>query len=163
MSSSFKIDESAFDKLAEILKKHGLSEIEYKEGDRKIRISMTTAQQATILQSTKEVSSEFSTQSAATVSSSPLIQDSQNTDNIENNAGIEIKSPMVGTCYMSPEPGAACFVKIGDEVAIGQPLLIIEAMKVMNLIKSQYAGKVSDIKVLSGDSVEYGQVLLILE
>ena len=74
-----------------------------------------------------------------------------------------ITSPMVGTAYVAPEPGAATFVSVGDSVKEGQTLLIIEAMKVMNQIPSPRAGKVTQILVEDGQPVEYGEPLLIIE
>ncbi|MEM7525421.1 MAG: biotin/lipoyl-containing protein, partial [Pseudomonadota bacterium] len=74
-----------------------------------------------------------------------------------------VTSPMVGTIYMAPEPGAAAFVKPGDAVTEGQTLLIVEAMKTMNQIPSPRAGKVARILVDDGQAVEYGAPLVILE
>ncbi|WP_040848007.1 biotin/lipoyl-containing protein, partial [Nitrospirillum viridazoti] len=74
-----------------------------------------------------------------------------------------VKSPMVGTAYLAPEPGAGTFVKVGDAVKVGQTLLIIEAMKVMNPIKATKAGTVTQIQVGDAQPVEYGEVLLIIE
>jgi acetyl-CoA carboxylase biotin carboxyl carrier protein len=74
-----------------------------------------------------------------------------------------LKSPMVGTCYLAPEPGAANFINLGDTVQKDQPVLIIEAMKVMNLIKAHKAGTVTKIAVKNSDPVEYGQILLVIE
>jgi acetyl-CoA carboxylase biotin carboxyl carrier protein len=74
-----------------------------------------------------------------------------------------IKAPMVGTAYLSPQPEAPPFIKVGDTVREGQPLLIIEAMKVMNQIPAPRAGRVTQILVTDGTPVEYGQTLLVLE
>jgi acetyl-CoA carboxylase biotin carboxyl carrier protein len=74
-----------------------------------------------------------------------------------------VKSPMVGTAYLSPQPGAAAFIKVGDRVAEGDVLLIIEAMKVMNQIRSPRAGQVTEILVEDGVPVEFGQVLLVID
>jgi acetyl-CoA carboxylase biotin carboxyl carrier protein len=74
-----------------------------------------------------------------------------------------VTSPMVGTCYLSPEPGAPAFVKVGDKVREGQTLVIVEAMKVMNPIRSPRGGTVARIAVENGAPVEYGEVLLVLE
>ncbi len=70
---------------------------------------------------------------------------------------------MVGTCYLAPEPGAKKFIEIGDTVSKGQPLLIIEAMKVMNYIRAKNDGKVINILVQDAQPVEYGQLLLVIE
>jgi acetyl-CoA carboxylase biotin carboxyl carrier protein len=74
-----------------------------------------------------------------------------------------VKSPMVGTVYFAPQPGAPPFVKVGDAVTDGQVILIIEAMKVMNQIRSPRAGRVTEILVADGSPVEFGEALLILE
>jgi acetyl-CoA carboxylase biotin carboxyl carrier protein len=79
-----------------------------------------------------------------------------------NHAGA-VTSPMVGTAYLSPEPGAKAYVEVGDEVREGQTLLIVEAMKTMNQIPSPRAGKVTRIMVEDGRPVEYGEPLMIVE
>ena len=78
-------------------------------------------------------------------------------------AGLEVKSPMVGTFYKSPEPGAKAYVSVGDRVAKGQIVCIIEAMKIMNEIESEYAGVVKEINVQDAQPVEYGQVLFTID
>jgi acetyl-CoA carboxylase biotin carboxyl carrier protein len=78
-------------------------------------------------------------------------------------AGLEVKSPMVGTYYKSPEPGAKAYVAVGDRVAKGQIVCIIEAMKIMNEIESEYAGVVREILVQDSQPVEYGQVLFKID
>jgi len=78
-------------------------------------------------------------------------------------AGLEVKSPMVGTFYKSPEPGAKPYVAVGDRVAKGQIVCIIEAMKIMNEIESEYSGIVRDILVEDAQPVEYGQVLFKID
>ena len=148
--ASFKIDEAVFDKLAEILKKHNLSEVEYKDGDAKIRICATCnapAPQSINILAPQQSNETFELHTPTDLSS---------------HKGA-VKSPMVGTCYTASEPGAANFVNIGDVVQEGQPILIIEAMKVMNMIKSPRAGKVIHIAVANGDPIEYGQLLVVVE
>jgi acetyl-CoA carboxylase biotin carboxyl carrier protein len=77
--------------------------------------------------------------------------------------GLEVKSPMVGTFYKSPEPGAKAYVSVGDRVAKGQIVCIIEAMKIMNEIESEYAGVVKEVNVQDAQPVEYGQVLFTID
>jgi acetyl-CoA carboxylase biotin carboxyl carrier protein len=79
------------------------------------------------------------------------------------NNGLEVKSPMVGTFYKSPEPGAKAYVSVGDRVAKGQIVCIIEAMKIMNEIESEYAGVVKEVSVEDAQPVEYGQVLFKID
>jgi acetyl-CoA carboxylase biotin carboxyl carrier protein len=78
-------------------------------------------------------------------------------------AGLDVKSPMVGTFYASPEPGAKAYVSVGDRVAKGQIVCIIEAMKIMNEIESEYAGVVKEVLVQDAQPVEYGQVLFTID
>lgn len=151
---ALKIDELVFDKLAEVLKKHNLTEVEYKYGDTKIRLS----------------SNNFSQNSAPIIQQRTVIEESANVvekkDQKETNYNTHpgaVKSPMVGTCYMASEPGARPFIALGDSVQEGQPLLIIEAMKVMNLIKSPKAGKVIHIAVSNSEPIEFGQLLVVIE
>ncbi|MFH1996256.1 MAG: acetyl-CoA carboxylase biotin carboxyl carrier protein [Candidatus Omnitrophota bacterium] len=82
---------------------------------------------------------------------------------IEKKNTVEIKSPMVGTLYRSPSPEAEAYVKIGDTIEIGQVICIIEAMKLMNEIKSEVRGKIVDIPVDNGQPVEFGQALIVVE
>ncbi len=80
-----------------------------------------------------------------------------------NHKGVEVKAPIVGTFYRSPAPDAEPYVNVGDTVAVGQPLCIIEAMKIMNVIEAEVAGKVTKILVENGQPVEYNQTLFIIE
>ncbi|MCG2712713.1 MAG: acetyl-CoA carboxylase biotin carboxyl carrier protein [Candidatus Omnitrophica bacterium] len=81
----------------------------------------------------------------------------------EKSTGVEVKSPMVGTFYRAPSPDAVPFVEIGSEVEIGQVICIIEAMKLMNEIKSEVKGKVKEILIDNGDPIEFAQVLFRIE
>lgn len=81
----------------------------------------------------------------------------------EISAGVEVKAPMVGTFYRAPSPDAAPFVEIDSEVEIGQVICIIEAMKLMNEIKSEVKGKIKEILIDNGDPIEFGQVLFMIE
>ncbi len=149
---TMKIEEKVFDKLAEILKKHNLSEIEYKYDNIKIKLaSQPNNNVVTQISQGQNVSRE--TFSKEEKSSEP--------DWI-NHPGA-VKSPMVGTCYLAPEPGANNYIALGDSVQEGQPLLIIEAMKVMNLIKAPKAGKVVHIAASNAEPIEFGQLLVVIE
>ena len=153
-----KVDEAIFDKLAEILKKHELSEIEYKDDDVKIRLTRGTVMQDA---SPKKAVRELQ-QSPIEVECSPKEMQKEVKANWSDHSGA-VKSPMVGTCYLAPEPGAQNFVVLGDMVQKDQPLLIIEAMKVMNLIKAPRDGKIVHIAVSNAEPVEYGQLLVVIE
>ncbi|MGC8971897.1 MAG: acetyl-CoA carboxylase biotin carboxyl carrier protein [bacterium] len=85
------------------------------------------------------------------------------TENRVYKEGVYVTSPIVGTFYKSPKPGAPPFVEVGDEVKVGQTLCIIEAMKLMNEVKSEYNGIVKQILVENGEPVEYGQPLFLIE
>ncbi len=144
-----KLDKDAIKELAEILKETDLSEIEYETSGVKIRVARqivhtSIAQSAPIAQTTE---------------SSPSVSASSNPSSHPGS----LKSPMVGTVYLSPEPGASPFVKVGDSVNAGQNLLIIEAMKVMNPIKSTKSGIVKQILVRDAEPVEFNTPLMIIE
>ena len=136
--ASLKIDETVFDKLAEVLKKHNLSEIEYKNGDVKIRLLAggTKTQMVKVDDVPVAVPQEELQTPEESAEQTPAQEE---VVDFSKHPGA-VKSPMVGTCYLAPEPGAGNFVALGDSVQEGQPLLIIEAMKVMNLIKAPKAG-----------------------
>jgi acetyl-CoA carboxylase biotin carboxyl carrier protein len=152
--ASLKIDESLFDKLAEILKKYNLSEVEYGDGDIKIRLAshgsfkrIETAEETLV--SVQDTPEKISPQKEETI-------------DFPSHSGA-VKSPMVGTCYLAPEPGAKNFVSLGDTIQEGQPLLIIEAMKVMNMIKAPKSGKIIHIAIMNADPIEFGQLLVVIE
>ncbi|MBB6254831.1 acetyl-CoA carboxylase biotin carboxyl carrier protein [Nitrospirillum iridis] len=149
--ATFELDNEFVRKLAELLGETGLTEIEYAEGEKRIRLSR--AAPAAAMVAAAPVAAPVATAPvAAPVAAVPPAQ----------HPGA-VKSPMVGTAYMAPEPGAPAFVKVGDTVKVGQTLLIIEAMKVMNPIKAAKAGTVTQIQAGDAQPVEYGEVLLIIE
>ena len=149
-----KIDAKAIKQLAELLDETGLNEIEVADGDQAIRVSKGGG---TVVAA-----------GAAPVSmpSDPTVPQQANTSAPDTTAHAHpgaVTSPMVGTAYMAPEPGAAAFVQKGDTVKAGDTLMIIEAMKVMNPIKAEKAGTVLDIAVEDGQPVEFGDVLMVIE
>ncbi|MCB9988185.1 MAG: acetyl-CoA carboxylase biotin carboxyl carrier protein [Rhodospirillales bacterium] len=150
-----KIDENAIRKLAELLDETGLSEIEIAEGEQSLRVSKGGSQVVTAGAAAPVV-----------MNSDPTIPQAANTQapaaDIHDHPGA-VTSPMVGTAYMSPEPGAAAFVKKGDDIREGDTLMIIEAMKVMNPIKAHKAGTITQLLVENGQPVEYGDVLMVIE
>jgi acetyl-CoA carboxylase biotin carboxyl carrier protein len=156
---TLRIDESVFEKLAEVLKKHELSEIEYKKGETRIRISSVSGK---IVSQPVEIVSAQQTTDVQTPKPASQSETPLKTTDYSQHPGA-FKSPMVGTCYLSPEPGAKNFVAAGDEVKEGQPILIIEAMKVMNLIKAPKDGKIIHIAVSNATPVEFGQLLAVIE
>ena len=149
MSSKNKktIDRKPIEDLSSLLDELNLTEISYQEGDFAISVSRAAK---------GDVSNSLSTSTA----------DSQNQENKEGDYSSDpraIKSPMVGTVYLQPEPGANIFVREGDQVKNGQTLLIIEAMKTMNPIESTLQGKVSKILVENEQAVEFGQPLMLID
>ncbi len=130
--------------LAALLSETGLSEIEYAVGDCRIRVSRG----APAVVSAPVVPSGPAQASAATA--------------LAEDAGA-VTAPMVGTAYLAPQPGAAPFVRLGDTVVEGQPLLIIEAMKVMNEIRAPRPGRITRILVADTQPVEYGAALMLIE
>jgi acetyl-CoA carboxylase biotin carboxyl carrier protein len=156
MAAKFKIDGDAIRQLAEILVDTKLTEIEYEDDGHRIRVSRggmmgSSAQVATVISPENPAPVMTATPAAELVAPAAT-----------NHPGT-IKSPMVGTAYMSAEPGSASFVKVGDAVSVGQTLLIIEAMKVMNPIKAAIAGKVIQIFAKDANPVEFGEPLMIIE
>ncbi len=136
-------------KLADLLDETGLSEIEYEADGRRIRVGRS---HGVVLEAPRGGATEAPTRPPAAAD-----------DSGEAVPPGAIISPMVGTVYVANEPGAAPLVKIGDQVAEGQTLLIIEAMKVMNPLASPRAGKVTQIFISDGQPVEFGEPLIVVE
>ena len=150
------IDTRLVRKLAAILTDTGLSEIEVERGDLKIRVvrNISAAPQA-VAYAPAPV--------AVAAPATPAADAAPVTTNEALPPGEMVKSPMVGTAYLSPQPGAANFVKVGDKVTAGQTLLIIEAMKTMNPIPAAKAGTVRAIMVGDSTPVEFGEPLMVIE
>ncbi len=152
--NKLNIDKKAIRDLAEIMNETGLGEIEIENGDHRLRVSRgSTSAGAEAVQA---VVPAAAVAAPAAVVPAPVASDA------ESHPGA-VKSPMVGTVYLSPEPTAAPFVRPGDMVTEGQTLLIVEAMKTMNPIGAPKAGKVVEILVANEEPCEYGQPLVILE
>ena len=141
--SKFDIDEALIRKLAKLLKETGLTEIEFETDDARIRVNAGGTGPAIM-----------AAPAMAAPAAAPAVA--------EGPAAGSVSSPMVGTAYLSPEPNAGAFVKIGDRVAKGQTILIIEAMKVMNPIPAPHAGTVTQILVQDGQPVEFGEPLMVV-
>ncbi len=136
-------------KLIELLEESGLSEIEITEGDDKVRITKSSEEKQTTVVHTSNESKTKTNQ----------IED---TKSINNTGFHEVKAPMIGTFYQSPEPDAESYVKVGDPISEGDTLCIIEAMKMMNKIESDISGIVERVLVQNGDPVEFDQVLFLV-
>ena len=142
-----KIDKKIIKELSDYLDEFNLTELEYTEKDTKIKVSKNNI---SINQSNK--SNE----------NTNLIPDKINLNkNIKS--GIEVKSPIIGTAYHAPEPGAKKFVEVGQKIKKGDTVMIVEAMKTMNHVPSSSDGIVKEICVTDGQPVEFGQTIIILE
>ena len=143
-----KIDKKIIKELTEYLDEFKLTELEYTIKDTKIKVSKNTV----------SVNSQSFPNPKVVSSSSP---DANISDDIIS--GIEIKSPIIGTAYHAPEPGAKKFVDVGKKIKKGETIMIVEAMKTMNHVPSTSDGIVKKILVSDGQPVEFGQALIILE
>jgi len=145
-------------KLIELLEESGIAEIEIKEGEESVRISRMTsgtvmAQPQLFAPPPLPMPMPSAPVAAAAAPAAPA----------PTSVDHMVPAPMVGTYYSAPAPGAKAFVQIGDEVKVGQVLCIIEAMKMMNQIESDRAGKITSVLVQNGDPVEFGQPLFAIQ
>jgi acetyl-CoA carboxylase biotin carboxyl carrier protein len=152
-------------KLIELLEESGIAEIEIKEGEEAVRISRMPAGGVATQLAPPPVHAPAgaispSAAAAAAQAAAPLTE--ALVPKPKSNEHV-ITAPMVGTFYGSPSPGAKPFVEIGDEIKLGQVLCIIEAMKMMNQIEADKAGRITSIMARNGDPVEFGQPLFVVE
>lgn len=148
------IDEDLVRRLSELIKEADLSEIEIEQGELKIRLSRTVA-----------VAPAPAAHYALEVPAAPAsaaAEPAATAADASSHPGA-VPAPMVGTAYLSPEPGSAHFIQPGDTVAEGDTLLLIEAMKTFNPVRAPKSGKVTSILVSDASPVEYGEVLMIIE
>ena len=140
-----KIDKKLIKELVDHLKEFSLTELEYQDGQTRIKVS-------------KNIKTLEQSKTGALVSpNKAVLNASDETD------GVRVKSPIIGTAYLSPEPGAKKFIKVGDKIKKGQTLMIVEAMKTMNHVPSTTDGEVKKILVEDGQPVEFGQTLIGLK
>ena len=139
-----KINKNIIKELTEYLNEFNLTEIEYTEKDVKVKVSKSSG---TNIAAVKEIKSE--------IKSKNIKQD--------NISGTEVPSPIIGTAYHAPEPGAKKFIEIGKKIKKGDTIMIVEAMKTMNHVPSPVAGIVKKICVEDGQPVEYGHTIVIIE
>jgi acetyl-CoA carboxylase biotin carboxyl carrier protein len=148
-------------KLIELLEESGVAEIEIKEGEESVRISRHgSAPMTTYVSAPGPAPSAPAPAAAPAASPAPAAAAPAPA---APSADSAVTAPMVGTYYSSPAPGAKVFVEVGSEVKVGQTLCIIEAMKMMNQIESDRAGRVVSVLVKNGEPVEFGQPLFIIE
>ena len=140
-----KIDKKIIKELSDYLDEFNLTELEYTEKDKKIKVSKNNL----------SLNSQNITSSNETISSKEIISDIV--------SGFEVKSPIIGTAYHSPEPGAKKFVEVGKKIKKGDTVMIVEAMKTMNHVPSTADGVVKEICVEDGQPVEFGQTIIILK
>ena len=140
-----KIDKKLIKELVDNLKEFNLTELDYQEGQTRIKVSKASKGIEQI-------------KSASVVSPNKAVLNESN-----DGDGVRIKSPIIGTAYLAPEPGAKKFVQVGDKVKKGQTIMIVEAMKTMNHVPSTNDGVVKTILVNDGQPVEFGQPLIILK
>ena len=145
-----KIDKKIIKELTDYLNEFDLTEIEYTEKDTKIKVS----------KSNSSISNQsISAQSATSKSLGNVAAETTS----ETISGIQVTSPIIGTAYHSPEPGAKKFVEVGKKIKKGDTVMIVEAMKTMNHVPSTADGVVKEICVADGQAVEFGQTIIILE
>ena len=136
-----KIDKKLIKELVDNLKEFELTELEYQDGQTKIKVS-------------KVARGIEQSKTGAVVSPNKTVLNTPDTSD-----GIRVKSPIIGTAYLAPEPGAKKFVEIGDKIKKGQTVMIVEAMKTMNHVPSPLDGVVKEISVEDGQPVEFGQTI----
>ena len=149
--SAMRIDAALVQELAELLHANELTEIEVEDGDRKIRVARHGAPVAA-----PAISMPVAAPAAAAPAAGAPVAPA------EDVGGESVKSPMVGTAYLSSEPGGAPFVEVGNSVKAGDTLLIVEAMKVMNPIVAPSGGMVKKVLVSDGQPVEFDQPLVVI-
>ncbi len=142
-----KIDKKIIKELSDYLDEFNLTELEYTEKDTKIKVSKNN----------------FSINNQTNQTLSKEIISNKNLESQNNISGIEVTSPIIGTAYHAPEPGAKKFVEVGKKIKKGDTVMIVEAMKTMNHVPSSSDGIVKKILVADGQPVEFGQTLIILE
>ena len=144
-----KINKETIKELSEYLNEFNLTEIEYTDKDTKIKVSKTSATVTT---------------AAAPIQATSATENSKNDiSKQQSTSGTKVTSPIIGTAYHAPEPGAKKFVEIGKKIKKGDTVMIVEAMKTMNHVPSTADGVVKEICVEDGQAVEFGQTIIIVE
>jgi acetyl-CoA carboxylase biotin carboxyl carrier protein len=151
--SAMRIDPGLVRELAQLLTDNSLTEIEVEDGDRRIKVKREPA---------KVVAAPAAPAAAPALTGPPIHAKEDLGETHEEVAGESIKSPMVGTAFLSPEPGAKPFIEVGDAVKAGDTLLIVEAMKVMNPITAPAGGVIKKILISDGQPVEFDQPLVTI-
>lgn len=147
--SQLKLDKDMIRELAALLEETTLTEIEIEEGDHRIRVARNATGAISVSPAQQAPAGGASPSSG--MPAAPVIVPGT------------VTSPMVGTVYYAPEPGAPPFVKVGDQVSEGDTLMIVEAMKIMNAIPAPHGGKIAAMLIDDGQPVEFGEPLLVIE
>ena len=143
-----KINKDIIKELSDYLKEFNLTEIEYTDKDTKIKVSKTS----------NSITTRAPTQISSIAETPSKVQTNQDTT-----SGTKVTSPIIGTAYHSPEPGAKKFVEVGKKIKKGDTVMIVEAMKTMNHVPSTVDGTVKEICVEDGQPVEFGQTIIIVD
>lgn len=151
-----KFDTALIRDLAVLLDETNLSEIELEQGDTRIRVARQMSINAPVSMAAPMAAPVAAPAAAPAAAAAPVAAEPAK-------SGTTVTSPMVGTAYLSPEPGAAAFIQVGDKVTEGQTIVIVEAMKTMNHIPSTKSGIVKEILVDDAQPVEFGEPLIIVE
>jgi acetyl-CoA carboxylase biotin carboxyl carrier protein len=158
--SAMRIDPSLVRELAELLDTNELTEIEVEDGDRRIKVKREPAK---IISAAAHTAAPMMAAPALTAPPAHAKEDlGAPAAAAEDVGGESVKSPMVGTAYLSPEPGAKQYVEVGDSVKAGDTLVIVEAMKVMNPITAPTGGVIKKIMISDGQPVEFDQPLVVI-
>ena len=157
LETSMKLTADLLEQFAKVLEKYDLAEMRYEEEECQLHV-------------VRKIESPVSFQSSMAASMPSVVSNAVSVapQAVEAPAAIDtsleqVKSPIVGTAYLSPEPGAPAFIKVGDRIQKDQPIMIIEAMKVMNQLKSPVSGTIKNIAVTNGKPVEFGDILVVIQ
>lgn len=154
--SGMNVDTKIVRELAELLNETGLTEIEVEDDDRKVRVARGGVAAAPL------TAAPVAAPAPAPAATAPAAAAPAPEEPAADDSAGALKSPMVGTVYLAPEPGASNFIKVGDKVSEGDTLLIVEAMKVMNPITADKAGTVNSILVENAQPIEFDQPLVLI-
>lgn len=150
-------------KLIELVEESGISELEISEGEESVRISRVSAASQVMAAPQQFYSAPAAPQPALAAAVAPAQEAAAPVAAAPAVSGHQVRSPMVGTFYRSPSPEAKPFIEVGQTVSVGDPLFIIEAMKMMNQIEAEKAGVVKAILAQNGEPIEYDQPLVVIE
>lgn len=161
MTKATQVDQDLIRAIAELLNEQDLAEIEIEREEFRIRVTRSYESKEVVQMAAPAMAAPLA-QAAPVAVAAPGLAPAPAVDDVASNPGA-LPSPMVGTAYLSPEPGAATFVEVGSKVAEGQTVVIIEAMKTMNQIPAHKSGTIKRILVEDAQPVEFGEFLVVIE